>query len=83
MGALASIGQRDEVRERVAELAAEAKIVHGEDQQSGFVDADPDKGAFFVPTLLYCDTPLGAAAVHRVEAFGPVSTVLPYDTADE
>ncbi len=83
MGALASLGQRDEVRERVNELAAEAEIVHGDEQPGALIDADPEKGAFFVPTLLYCEKPLSAAAVHRVEAFGPVSTVLPYDTTDE
>ena len=83
MGALASHGQRDEVSERVAELSAEAELVFGADQVHSLVDADPDKGAFFVPTLLMCDKPLKASAVHRVEAFGPVSTVMPYDTTDE
>ena len=41
------------------------------------------KGAFFMPTLLHCEKPLSASAVHSVEAFGPVSTVLPYDNLDE
>jgi oxepin-CoA hydrolase/3-oxo-5,6-dehydrosuberyl-CoA semialdehyde dehydrogenase len=83
MGALASQGQRDEVRERVAELAAEADVVFGGTDDFKVVDADANKGAFFMPTLLHCQKPLSSAAVHSVEAFGPVSTVLPYDTIDE
>ncbi len=83
MGALASQGQRSEVRERVDELAGEAAIVHGGSDDFDVVDADAKRGAFFMPTLLHCEKPLGAAAVHSVEAFGPVSTVLPYDNLDE
>jgi oxepin-CoA hydrolase/3-oxo-5,6-dehydrosuberyl-CoA semialdehyde dehydrogenase len=83
MGALASLTQRSEVRERIAELSAEASIVYGEQQHPGFVDADPELGAFVAPTLLHCDRPLSASAVHSVEAFGPVGTVLPYDHTDD
>ena len=36
-----------------------------------------------MPTLLHCEKPLSSSAVHSVEAFGPVSTVLPYDSIDE
>jgi oxepin-CoA hydrolase/3-oxo-5,6-dehydrosuberyl-CoA semialdehyde dehydrogenase len=83
MGALASHGQRDEVRSRVAELATEAEIVFGNQDEFELIDADIEKGAFFMPTLLHCEKPLSATAVHAVEAFGPVSTVLPYDNLDE
>ena len=83
MGALASQGQRDEVRERVADLAVEAEVVFGGSNDFDVVDADRDKGAFFMPTLLHCDKPLTSKAVHSVEAFGPVSTVLPYANLDE
>ena len=83
MGALASMGQRDEVRERIAELTAEASVVYGEQQHPGFTDADPALGAFVAPTLLHCERPLSASAVHSIEAFGPVGTVLPYDSSDE
>jgi oxepin-CoA hydrolase/3-oxo-5,6-dehydrosuberyl-CoA semialdehyde dehydrogenase len=82
MGALANHGQRDEVRERVAELSAEAEVVFGGNDDFDVVDADADKGAFFMPTLLHCEKPLSSRAVHSVEAFGPVSTVLPYDSID-
>jgi oxepin-CoA hydrolase/3-oxo-5,6-dehydrosuberyl-CoA semialdehyde dehydrogenase len=83
MGALASMGQRDEVRARIDDLSAEADIVFGNSDMSDLVDADPAKGAFFLPTLLHCERPLQASSVHSVEAFGPVSTVLPYDNLDE
>jgi len=83
MGALASQGQRDEVRDRVAELAREANIVYGGTADFELVDADARKGAFFMPTLLHCETPLTSKTVHSVEAFGPVSTVLAYNHLDE
>ncbi|MDX1405348.1 MAG: phenylacetic acid degradation bifunctional protein PaaZ [Woeseiaceae bacterium] len=83
MGALASLDQRDEVRARIADLSAEAEIVYGNSEDFALVDADIQKGAFFMPTLLHCERPLKASAVHSVEAFGPVSTVLPYQDLDE
>ena len=83
MGALASLGQRDEVRERIDELSKEAEVVFGNQDDFQVVDADAQKGAFFMPTLLHCERPLSSAAVHSVEAFGPVSTVLPYENLDE
>ena len=83
MGALASHGQRDEVRDRVAELSQQANLVFGGSDDFDVIDADAKKGAFFMPTLLHCEKPLASTAVHSVEAFGPVSTVLPYDNLDE
>jgi oxepin-CoA hydrolase/3-oxo-5,6-dehydrosuberyl-CoA semialdehyde dehydrogenase len=83
MGALASQGQRDEVRNRVRELAQQASVVCGGDEDFEVVGADARKGAFFMPTLLHCESPLRSSAVHSVEAFGPVSTVLPYTDLDE
>jgi oxepin-CoA hydrolase/3-oxo-5,6-dehydrosuberyl-CoA semialdehyde dehydrogenase len=83
MGALASQSQRNEVRARVADLAVEAEVVYGNSEDFSIAGADAKKGAFFMPTLLHCDKPLGAVSVHCVEAFGPVSTVLPYHDLDE
>ena len=83
MGALASQGQRAEIHARIKELAAEADIVFGGSGDFEVVDADGEKGAFVMPTLLHCESPLTASAVHSVEAFGPVSTVLPYDSIDD
>ncbi len=83
MGALASQGQRDEVRDRVKELSHEANVVYGGSDNFDVVDADANKGAFFMPTLLHCEKPMTSKSVHAVEAFGPVSTVLPYENLDE
>jgi oxepin-CoA hydrolase/3-oxo-5,6-dehydrosuberyl-CoA semialdehyde dehydrogenase len=80
MGALVSLSQRDDVRAKIAELeAAGAKIVAGDPS------ADPPipGGAFLPPVLLRTDDPWSTAAVHDVEPFGPVSTIMPYnDMAD-
>ncbi|GAA5071400.1 phenylacetic acid degradation bifunctional protein PaaZ [Roseibacterium beibuensis] len=83
MGPLASLDQRVEVRDRIAALRADAEIVAGNPDDVRIVSGNAEKGAFLNPVLLYCDTPFAAQAVHDVEAFGPVSTVMPYDTMDE
>jgi oxepin-CoA hydrolase/3-oxo-5,6-dehydrosuberyl-CoA semialdehyde dehydrogenase len=80
MGALVSLSQRDDVRARIAELeAAGARIVAGDPSAEPPVAG----GAFMPPVLLRTDDPWAAAAVHDCEAFGPVSTIMPYkDMAD-
>ena len=83
MGALASLDQREEVRQRVAELARVSEHVYGADQPLNTIGADAEKGAFLGPQVLYCEQPLKHNLVHDVEAFGPVSTLMPYDTLDE
>jgi len=83
MGALASLGQRNDVREKVAALRAEARIVYGDPDKVSVDGADAEAGAFLSPILLHCADAASARAVHGVEAFGPVSTVLGYDTIEE
>jgi len=83
MGALVSLSQREDVREKVAELSEQAKIVFGDIHTLDPVDADNDAGAFMSPILLRCDTPWDAPKVHSVEAFGPVSTLMPYQDLDD
>jgi oxepin-CoA hydrolase/3-oxo-5,6-dehydrosuberyl-CoA semialdehyde dehydrogenase len=83
MGPLASLDQREEVRARIGDLAGEAEIVAGDPGNVRVASGDAEAGAFLNPVLLYCDRPGAARAVHDVEAFGPVSTVMPYDTAGE
>ncbi|WP_106639834.1 phenylacetic acid degradation bifunctional protein PaaZ [Allosphingosinicella vermicomposti] len=79
MGALASRSQLEAVRSAVAELSKAARIV------SGNPDALPvaGNGAFIEPILLRSDDPWGSDAVHDVEAFGPVSTIMPYRDLDD
>jgi oxepin-CoA hydrolase / 3-oxo-5,6-dehydrosuberyl-CoA semialdehyde dehydrogenase len=83
MGALVSLAQRDAVRAKIQELASEATIVYGDPAQVKVSGADAQKGAFISPILLRCEHPWEGRAVHDVEAFGPVSTLMPYqDGAD-
>lgn len=83
MGALASLEQRAEVRARIRDLQTDAEIVAGSPDEVRVSSGDAERGAFLNPVLMYCDRPFAATAVHEVEAFGPVSTVMPYDTPEE
>jgi oxepin-CoA hydrolase/3-oxo-5,6-dehydrosuberyl-CoA semialdehyde dehydrogenase len=74
MGALVSTSQREDVRAKIAEIASDGAIVFGDPNAS----VGPEKGAFMQPVLLRCDSPREARAAHDVEAFGPVSTLMPY-----
>jgi oxepin-CoA hydrolase/3-oxo-5,6-dehydrosuberyl-CoA semialdehyde dehydrogenase len=78
MGALVSQAQRQDVRDKVAQIAREARIVFGDPDTVATTGADADKGAFLSPILMRCDAPWEGKAVHDVEAFGPVSTMMPY-----
>jgi len=83
MGSLAGYSQRDEVRERVLELASEQEIVYGDLDQVTVVGADSKKGAFISPIVMLNNDPHNKTKVHSVEAFGPVTSLMPYtDTAD-
>ncbi|MBE7426650.1 MAG: phenylacetic acid degradation bifunctional protein PaaZ [Ideonella sp.] len=82
MGALASHAQARDVAERVAELSRGAEVVYSAKDGFSPVGAGVAEGAFFAPTLLLAREPKNHAA-HDVEAFGPVSTLMPYDDLDE
>lgn len=81
MGALASLGQRDEVRKAIEALRASADIVYGDPAHVDVVGADAERGAFLSPVLLRARP--GAAEPHDVEPFGPVATVLTFGSLDE
>ncbi len=83
MGALASHAQQADVAERVALLRQGAEVVYGGGDGFAPVGEGTANGAFFPPTLLLARKPLANSAVHDVEAFGPVSTLMPYDGIDE
>ena len=83
MGALASTAQRNEVRNAVGRLRAVAELVYGDPLKVNVSGADAEKGAFLSPILLHCANPKSANVVHEVEAFGPVSTVMPYDSVED
>ena len=83
MGPLVSLAQREEVLARLADLRREADLVVGNPDEFSVRGADRERGAFLPPMLLLCREPHAARAVHEVEAFGPVATLVPYgDTAD-
>jgi oxepin-CoA hydrolase/3-oxo-5,6-dehydrosuberyl-CoA semialdehyde dehydrogenase len=83
MGPLASLAQRADVHAQIARLRAEAEIVHGDPEDQRPEGVDSKKGAFIAPVLLLARNAATAEAVHAVEAFGPVATILGYrDTAE-
>ncbi|NKZ08091.1 phenylacetic acid degradation bifunctional protein PaaZ [Actinomadura latina] len=82
MGALATLGQREEVRRSLKALMDAGRVVYGDPEHVDVVGADAERGAFISPILLRADD-AARAEPHEVEAFGPVSTLLPYEGADE
>jgi oxepin-CoA hydrolase / 3-oxo-5,6-dehydrosuberyl-CoA semialdehyde dehydrogenase len=83
MGSLAGQVQRQEVREQVQKLLASSQIVYGSLDSVEVIDADSNKGAFMSPLLLMNSKPFASEESHSIEAFGPVSTIMPYKNMDE
>ena len=82
MGALASLEQRAEVRRSVKGLLTAGRLAFGDPEHVEVVGADAERGAFISPLLLRCDD-ANRAEPHEIEAFGPVATIMEYETADE
>ncbi|HRF19764.1 MAG TPA: phenylacetic acid degradation bifunctional protein PaaZ [Chitinophagaceae bacterium] len=83
MGSLAGETQRSEVRSQIQKLMASSQIVYGSLDSVEVIDADPKKGAFMSPVLLMNDKPHSCTEPHEVEAFGPVSTIMPYQNMED
>lgn len=83
MGALAGESQRKEVREKIAELSKTQEIVIGNLENFEVVGADKEKGAFLPPIVFFNDDPFKKQDAHNIEAFGPVSTIMPYNDLDD
>lgn len=83
MGSLAGQSQREEVMAQVQKLLASSSIVYGSLDSVEVIDADARKGAFMSPLLLLNENPFHTKEVHEVEAFGPVSTIMPYKSLEE
>ena len=83
MGSLAGQSQREEVRAQVSRLLASSQLVYGSLDSVEVIDADARKGAFISPLLLLNTTPFDSEEPHEIEAFGPVSTLMPYKGLDE
>ncbi len=83
MGSLAGNTQRKEVRDQVQKLLASSQIIYGSLDSVQVVDADAEKGAFLSPILLLNQQPFTSPEPHNIEAFGPVSTLMPYNNIDD
>ena len=83
MGSLAGNDQKMEVREKVKELSKSQEIVFGSLDNFDVVGADKEKGAFISPILFLNDDPFNKIDCHNIEAFGPVSTILPYKNIED
>jgi oxepin-CoA hydrolase/3-oxo-5,6-dehydrosuberyl-CoA semialdehyde dehydrogenase len=83
MGALAGQEQVKEVKEKVLELLTESQLVYGHLDKVDTLGVNTEAGAFMAPILMRNDDPFNNIKVHEVEAFGPVSTLMPYDKIED
>jgi oxepin-CoA hydrolase/3-oxo-5,6-dehydrosuberyl-CoA semialdehyde dehydrogenase len=83
MGSLAGQSQLIEVKEKVELLSKTQKIIIGNFENFEVKGADKHKGAFMPPIIFLNEKPFINTDCHNVEAFGPVSTIMPYKTIED
>ncbi len=83
MGSLAGNEQRNEVKTQVQKLLASSQLIYGSLDSVSVIDADAQTGAFISPLLLQNENPFQSSEPHNIEAFGPVSTLMPYRNMKE
>ncbi len=83
MGPLAGISQRNDVLEKVNQLKATQQVVIGGNDDYEVKGADKTKGAFMNPIIFLNEDPYNNTACHNIEAFGPVSTIIPYKEVED
>ena len=83
MGPLASKGQVKDVKDKVRQLMNSCEMVYGDLDKVEVMGADSERGSFISSMLLYCKDPMKTSEAHSIEAFGPVSTVMPYRNNEE
>jgi oxepin-CoA hydrolase / 3-oxo-5,6-dehydrosuberyl-CoA semialdehyde dehydrogenase len=83
MGPLAGRAQVSEVRKSVDAIARQTERVYGDPETFELVGGDRELGAFFPTLLFYAKDPFTSTAPHNVEAFGPVNTVMPYQSVGD
>ncbi|MBL85927.1 MAG: phenylacetic acid degradation bifunctional protein PaaZ [Winogradskyella sp.] len=83
MGSLVSKQQVEAVKSSIADISKEAEMVYGNLDNIETIGADANKGAFISPVVFRTDNPFRNNVVHEREAFGPVSTIMPYKSMDE
>jgi oxepin-CoA hydrolase/3-oxo-5,6-dehydrosuberyl-CoA semialdehyde dehydrogenase len=84
MGPLVGRSQRADIRETVNQLSEHCELIYGGNEATMTLIGDKvEEASFYPPTLLFCANPLTTDAPHSIEAFGPVSTIMPYNSLDE
>ena len=83
MGTLVSRPQMEKVKEQVAFLSQKTPIVYGDLEQFEVIGASKEKGAFFAPIVMLNERPFEYTDTHTIEVFGPVCTLMPYDSLEE
>lgn len=83
MGALAGQEQVKEVKDQLGELLSFSQLVYGDLESFEVTHGNKEKGAYMAPILLRNDRPFEQMGTHEIEAFGPVSTIMPYQDMDE
>lgn len=83
MGPLAGKAQVHDVQQKLDELLKSCEVAYGSNTDYEVVGADKEKGAFMPSMLLVCNDPLKKNEPHEVEAFGPITTILPYKNTEE
>ena len=83
MGSLAGLEQREEVKDKILQLSKSQEIIYGDLSNFEVVGADKEKGAFLPPILFLNNDPFNKIDCHNLEAFGPVSTLMPYKGIEE
>ncbi|WP_124979927.1 phenylacetic acid degradation bifunctional protein PaaZ [Nonlabens xiamenensis] len=87
MGALINKDQRQVTIDQINKLTQTAQLVYGDldsvQLNGDSVGLDQTKGAFMSPILLREDDPFNNTQAHEIEAFGPVSTLMPYNGIDQ
>jgi len=83
MGSLVSKSQVNEVKKNIRKLSKKTPIVYGDLDKFEVIGANKRKGAFISPILMLNDNPFKKTDTHEIEAFGPVSTIMPYKDLGE
>lgn len=81
MGSIVGKEQMQILEQKVNLLKAETELIY--DGKHDLVEANYENGAFFTPKVFYNDKPFEKNISHELEAFGPVSTIMPYKDAEE
>lgn len=79
MGALVSREQFDNVAAGLARLKTEGEVLY-DGHANPLIEADANVAACVSPVLLGSRDPMSAKVLHEVEVFGPVATLMAYDS---